>query len=127
MTDYHPNKSERLAARRVAGLDRHDHPPVVVRPGDAAPALTGDRVACTSRPFAWAVDAWQAERLMRFLDADPKYAALCGKQKCYRARLTPKPWRVEERVCELWSGAEARIHPDLAEQVRFRDGFALAA
>jgi len=89
--------------------------------------FAGCRVACTSRPFAWAVDAWQAERLMRFLDADPKYAALCGKQKCYRARLTPKPWRVEERVCELWSGAEARIHPNLAEQVRFRDGFALAA
>ncbi len=89
--------------------------------------FAGCRVVCTSRPFAWAVDGWQAERLMRFLDADPKYAALCGEQKCYRARLTPKPWRVEDRVCDLWSGAEAHIHPDLAEQVRLHDDFTLAA
>jgi hypothetical protein len=43
MNEYQPNKFERLAARCAAGLDKHDHPPVVVRPGDAAPALTGER------------------------------------------------------------------------------------
>jgi len=43
MTDSQPTEFERVAARRAAGLDKHDHPPVVVRPGDATPALTGDR------------------------------------------------------------------------------------
>lgn len=43
MTDFQPTKTERVAARCAAGLNRHDHPPVVVRPGDAAPALSGER------------------------------------------------------------------------------------
>ncbi|MBR0459687.1 MAG: hypothetical protein IJJ26_10665 [Victivallales bacterium] len=32
--------------------------------------------------------------LFEQLHADPLYAKLCEKQNCYRARLTPKPWRV---------------------------------
>lgn len=28
------------------------------------------------------------------LDVDPLYANLCKRQKCFRARLTPKPWRI---------------------------------
>jgi hypothetical protein len=31
--------------------------------------------------------------LMRRLGADPLYARLCVNQACFRARLTPKPWR----------------------------------
>lgn len=31
--------------------------------------------------------------LMRALGADPLYVRLCVKQACFRARLTPKPWR----------------------------------
>ncbi|MBK1790704.1 hypothetical protein [Persicirhabdus sediminis] len=31
--------------------------------------------------------------LMHHLGADPLYMKLCEKQACYRARLTPKPWR----------------------------------
>jgi hypothetical protein len=30
---------------------------------------------------------------MESLLADRRYATLCRVQKCYRARLTPKPWR----------------------------------
>ncbi len=33
-------------------------------------------------------------RLFDELEADPLYVRLCKSQKCYRARLTPKPWRI---------------------------------
>jgi hypothetical protein len=33
-------------------------------------------------------------RMMEELDSDPLYRELCRSQKCFRARLTPKPWRV---------------------------------
>lgn len=32
--------------------------------------------------------------LMARLGADPRYANLCRVQRCYRARLSPKPWRI---------------------------------
>jgi len=32
--------------------------------------------------------------VMRALGADPQYVRLCAAQKSFRARLTPKPWRV---------------------------------
>ena len=31
--------------------------------------------------------------LMKRMGADPLYTSLCRIQKCFRARLTPKPWR----------------------------------
>lgn len=34
-----------------------------------------------------------AESVFAALDADPLYARLCRVQECFRARLTPKPWR----------------------------------
>ncbi len=30
---------------------------------------------------------------MRFVDADPLYDRMCRLQKCFRARVSPKPWR----------------------------------
>jgi hypothetical protein len=33
------------------------------------------------------------ERVFAAVDADPLYRKLCQTQKCFRARLTPKPWR----------------------------------
>lgn len=32
--------------------------------------------------------------LMRRFGSDPAYVALCRAQECFRARLTPKPWRL---------------------------------
>lgn len=32
--------------------------------------------------------------LFSALDVDPLYARLCRQQSCFRARLTPKPWRI---------------------------------
>lgn len=40
---------------------------------------------------------WDDPRFAALLDqtgSDPLYAALCRRQECCRARLTPKPWRV---------------------------------
>lgn len=43
------------------------------------------------------------------LGADPLYRKLCETQKCYRARLTPKPWRCGvRRKPERWPFADAR-------------------
>ena len=43
------------------------------------------------------------------LGADPLYRQLCKAQKCYRARLTPKPWRCGVRhKPERWPFLDAR-------------------
>jgi hypothetical protein len=34
------------------------------------------------------------ESIFTALGADPVYVSLCQEQECFRARLTPKPWRV---------------------------------
>ncbi|HIV71323.1 MAG TPA: hypothetical protein H9903_10360 [Candidatus Aquabacterium excrementipullorum] len=38
-------------------------------------------------------DAHTARQLMIALGTDPLYQRLCQSQHCYRARLSPKPWR----------------------------------
>jgi hypothetical protein len=52
----------------------------------------GLRVVALDRLF----DPSGAEALgiMKEMGADPLYLRLCKAQKCFRARLTPKPWRV---------------------------------
>jgi hypothetical protein len=35
----------------------------------------------------------EADKVFDALGADPLYRKLCNAQKCFRARLTPKPWR----------------------------------
>ena len=43
------------------------------------------------------------------LGADPLYRQLCRTQKCFRARLTPKPWRCGlRRKPERWPFLDAR-------------------
>lgn len=54
------------------------------------------------------------------LRADPLYRKLCGTQKCFRARLTPKPWRCGVRAKPArwpWLDAkqEARFQKWLAQ------------
>ncbi|HNQ74051.1 MAG TPA: hypothetical protein PKN95_10670 [Verrucomicrobiota bacterium] len=40
-----------------------------------------------------APESAEADAVFAALDADPLYRRLCQTQQCYRARLTPKPWR----------------------------------
>jgi hypothetical protein len=49
----------------------------------------------------------QSRKLLAALGSDEKYIHLCSVQKCYRARLTPKPWRIgmprpDRRLCVPW-------------------------
>jgi hypothetical protein len=53
----------------------------------------GLRYLCTTQPFD-PLDC-RTHRLMQNLYVDPLYARLCKFQATFRARLTPKPWRVE--------------------------------
>ena len=84
---------------------------------------SGYRLICTSRLIDH-TEMWYALRLLRFLKADPRYIDLCEKQNCFRARLTPKPWRGEEwcnSVCYLIDEIGDEVHPALAEQLRLHD------
>ena len=49
------------------------------------------------------------------LGADPLYRQLCITQKCFRARLTPKPWR-----CGLFKKAERWPWLDAKAEARFQ-------
>jgi len=53
----------------------------------------GLRYLCTTTAFD-PVNR-QTQRLMHNLYVDPLYARLCRFQSTFRARLTPKPWRVD--------------------------------
>ncbi len=52
----------------------------------------GFRLLATDRTFTPASD--DAESVMRAVGADPSFVQLCKVQDSFRARLTPKPWRV---------------------------------
>lgn len=56
------------------------------------------------------------DQVFTALGADPLYQRLCRVQKCFRARLTPKPWRCgfENPPCR-WPW------PDAKAEARFKD------
>lgn len=106
-------------------------------------ATSGPEAACVERISAWAQhnpqiniriyrtfaglrclianrrydpDRNEALDILRALGSDPLYVRLCQAQECFRARLTPKPWR-----CNL-SVPPARFPFETdREQQRFRD------
>ncbi|MBO4618652.1 MAG: hypothetical protein J5654_00935 [Victivallales bacterium] len=41
------------------------------------------------------------QKLMKCFHADPLYTTLCRSQNCYRARLTPKPYRIRIPKCRF--------------------------
>jgi len=59
----------------------------------------GWRYLCTSRLYDPLADETRA--LLEALGADAKYVLLCRAQRCFRARLTPKPWRIGEGFFEV--------------------------
>ena len=40
-------------------------------------------------------------RLFEAMNSDPLYAMMCRRQDCYRARLTPKPYRIQQKPIRL--------------------------
>jgi hypothetical protein len=91
---------------------------------------SGCRVICTSNPFPRKQCGYYADALMLFLRSDRQYIDLCGRQQCYRARLTPKPWRTfdgSEHVCNLVHVTKDElVHPALTEQLSLHDDMTLA-
>jgi hypothetical protein len=93
----------------------------------------GCRVICSSRPFPWKQEGWLALKFMRFIGTDRLYMQLCEKQKCYRARLTPKPWRdysdyghTCDLICQLGArphatGRQLDLHDELTGATSSRD------
>lgn len=59
----------------------------------------GYRVMMTGKPLAPADK--EVERLFKAMNCDPLYAMLCRRQDCYRARLTPKPYRIKQKAIRL--------------------------
>ena len=52
----------------------------------------GLRCLVTNVPFD---PAWpDSQAILQDLQSDPLYIRLCQAQECFRARLTPKPWRI---------------------------------
>lgn len=56
----------------------------------------GLRAIETSR--SWDPTDYHTKRIMKSVSADPLYIALCKSQECFRARLTPKPWRLFDYI-----------------------------
>lgn len=72
----------------------------------------GWRALVTSQLVEPRADA--TDELMVRCGADPRYRALCRVQQCFRARLTPKPWRCGVEAPTLRypfadAGAEAKF------------------
>ncbi|QDT67992.1 hypothetical protein MalM25_09010 [Planctomycetes bacterium MalM25] len=74
----------------------------------------------------------ECQALFRSLRCDPIYAAMCRRQACFRARVSPKPWRVglKERLRPrpgVWPINPERL-PDrlawIANYERASEGFA---
>ena len=54
----------------------------------------GYRAAVVNRRYPAA--STEALALLREMHSDTRYVTLCQAQNCFRARLTPKPWRMQE-------------------------------
>ena len=54
----------------------------------------GLRLIATHQLYDPAADTTM--EILKALDCDELYMRLCSVQKCFRARLTPKPWRIGE-------------------------------
>ncbi|MDA7923117.1 hypothetical protein N9B50_01415 [bacterium] len=53
----------------------------------------GYRAAITNTSFE--PGSFEANQLLERLGSDKLYVRLCERQSCFRARLTPKPWRIK--------------------------------
>jgi hypothetical protein len=78
----------------------------------------GVRVAVVDRPIE--PNGKEAERILAELGSDPLYRRLCATQECFRARLTPKPWRMES-VKRLGYPPVRYPFADSAEEKQYRD------
>ena len=84
----------------------------------------GWRYLCTSRLFDPASE--ETRDLLDRLGVDSRYILLCRAQRCFRARLTPKPWRIGHRFYSVRTG-EAVSRRQLERQLVKGAGYAASA
>jgi hypothetical protein len=63
----------------------------------------------------------ESKNLLRSFHADQLYSTLCRKQNCYRARLTPKPYRIKMKPIRLSYPYEAIDKSRIDEWIREYD------
>jgi hypothetical protein len=80
--------AEHIARQRLAGFVSA-HPAWNVR---LYRTPAGYRTLATHQPFE--ADADEVRNFFAAVSADPVYVRMCTHQKCFRARLTAKPWRI---------------------------------
>lgn len=101
--DAHMRFSQQQAMERVAQW-------TALRPGwgwRAYRTFAGLRLLATHQAFD--PESPQTAQAFEQLGADPLYGKLCRVQKCFRARLSPKPWRCGLNAPEVrwpWGGDE---------------------
>ena len=74
----------------------------------------GYRILITSRQIP--ANEASSNDLLKMLGSDRLYVSLCKTQDCYRARLTPKPWR-----CNYYGPPTKFPYRSAAEEQEFRD------
>lgn len=89
----------------------HRHPGWGWRVYDTA---AGMRLLATHQVFE--PDSAVAQTVFEELGADPLYRVLCRVQRCFRARLTPKPWRCEVAAPKVrWPWANPQEEVEFAQ------------
>ncbi|HTR51040.1 MAG TPA: hypothetical protein VMJ10_10070 [Kofleriaceae bacterium] len=108
--DFGDNAARAPIARDALRAWAGRHPELGVRVYRTAAGLRG---LVATRTFDPASD--EALALLREAGSDPLYVKLCKAQRSFRARLTPKPWRVGMRMPPVrWP------FDDAASEQRFR-------
>ncbi|ASP39003.1 hypothetical protein CHH28_10075 [Bacterioplanes sanyensis] len=77
----------------------------------------GYRVLCMNELFDPRSD--RAQQLLKELHCDPLYSQLCFNQQCFRARVSPKPWRIGMQRMQPASG----VWPIKAERMPQRSAW----
>ncbi len=83
----------------------------------------GWRYLCTTHAFDPAANSTQL--LLEALQSDPNYRLLCRIQNCFRARLTPKPWRAGYYAI-VYSKERGMPRKELERYLKQTNGFASA-
>jgi hypothetical protein len=109
-----PGEEAARAAAEAAVIDRvrewaAQHPDVRVR---TYRTRAGFRALVAGRPLPPA--STEAAQVLAALGTDRLYVELCRQYRCYRARLTPKPWRIGVGRSRAWP-------PETAAAARARE------